>query len=157
RVHLLPVPVVRVCRRTGPSELLGALTRPIPAFCVWVSALAVWHLPVLYDLALENERLHAFEHATFMLGGLLVWSVLLDPARRGLLPGWRRFGYALTLLAVSGVLANVLILSYRPLYPDYAGDEPRPLALTPLADQNLAAVVMMLEQVVTLGGFAALA
>lgn len=146
-VHLVPVPLMRAWR---------AVARPIPAFVVWAAALAVWHVPVLYDAALEHERLHAFEHATFMLGGFLVWSVLLDPARRRLLPGWRRFAYAVGLLAASGALANVLVLSYRPLYPDYAGDEPRPFALTPLGDQNLAAVLMMLEQVVTLGTFAAL-
>jgi cytochrome c oxidase assembly factor CtaG len=109
-------------------------------------ALGVWHVPALYDRALESERLHAFEHGTFLVSGLLVWAVLLDPARRGLLPGWRRVGYALALLAASGILGNVLVLSYRPLYPAYGS----------LRDQDLAGLVMMVEQVLTLGGLALL-
>ena len=156
--HLFPVSVVRAARRLGRQHLIGLATRPLPAFVVWAAALAAWHVPALYDRALENERLHAFEHATFLLGGLLVWSVLLDPARRGLLPGWRRFGYAVALFAVSAALGNALVLSYRPLYPAY--DVPaaqRPYELTPLRDQNLAAVVMMIEQLATFGTFALLA
>ena len=156
RVHLLPPPVVRAARRVGLDRLAAAATRPAPAFALWALALASWHVPAAYDAALGNERLHAFEHATFLAAGLLVWSALLDPARRGLLAGWRRFGYALALLAASGILANTLVLSYRPLYPFYAKPEERPLALSPLQDQDLAALVMMLEQLATVGTLAVL-
>lgn len=127
--------------------------RPLPAFAVWAAAIAFWHVPAFYGLALEHERLHAFEHATFMAGGVLVWSQLLDPARRGLLRGWWRFGYALLVLAAAQALANVLVLSYRPLYAAYA-DTQRPLGLSAIGDQDAAAVVMMVEQVLTLGTFA---
>ncbi|HET7647271.1 MAG TPA: cytochrome c oxidase assembly protein [Gaiellaceae bacterium] len=155
--HLMPAPVVRAARRLRLHRLFGFVTRPGPAFVVWAGSLAVWHVPAVYDDALADEHLHALEHACFLVGGLLVWSVLLDPARRRLLPGWRRVGYAVALLAASGVLANVLVLSYRPLYPAYDEAAARPLALTPLHDQDLAALVMMLEQLVTLGTFAAFA
>lgn len=154
--HLFPVPLVRASRRVRLNRLLSFVTRPAPAFALWAAALALWHLPALYDGALEHEQLHAFEHVSFMATGILVWAVLIDPARRSLLPGWRRFGYALALLAASSLLANVLILSYRPLYPAYSTPEPRLFGLTPLGDQNLAAVVMMVEQLATLGTFAVL-
>lgn len=137
-VHLLPLRIV--------PRLSALLVRPTVAFCCWAVALGVWHVPELYDRALESERLHAFEHGTFLVAGLLVWAVLLDPGRRGLLPGWRRVGYALALLAASGILGNVLVLSYRPLYPAYGS----------LPDQDLAGLVMMVEQVLTLGGLALL-
>ena len=152
-VHLFPVSMVRVARRTGVGRLLAAGARPAPAFAVWAASLAVWHVPALYDRALENERLHAFEHLTFIAAGLLVWSVLLDPARRRLLAGWQRFAYALALLAASGVLGNVLVLSYRPIYPAYAQPD-AVLRLSPVHDQDLAGLVMMIEQLATLGTFA---
>jgi len=154
-VHLFPVWVMRPARKLGVHRLLGFLTRPVPAFTLWAAALGLWHVPALYDAALEHERLHAVEHLSFMAAGVVVWTVLLDPGRRRLLPGWRRFGYALALLAASGVLANTLILSYRPLYPDYTGEGvARPFSLSPLEDQDLAALVMMVEQLATLGTFA---
>src|SRR5262245_48068955 len=62
--HLFPVPVLRAARRLGPQHLIGFATRPLPAFCIWAVALAAWHVPALYDRAPENDRLHAFEHAT---------------------------------------------------------------------------------------------
>ena len=136
--------------------MLACATRPAVAFLVWASALAIWHIPACYDRALESEPLHALEHMTFMVGGLLVWTVLLDPARRGTLAGWRRFGYALALLAASGILANALILSYRPLYPSYAHSVKRSFGLTAVGDQDLAGLVMMLEQLATVGTVAVL-
>ena len=154
--QLLPRSAVRVARRLRLHHVPAFATRPAVAFATWAGALAVWHIPAAYDRALESEPLHAFEHATFLLAGLLVWAALLDPARRGTLAGWRRFGYALALLAASGVLANTLILSYDPLYPSYADATSRPLGLTPVGDQDLAALVMMLEQLATVGTFAVL-
>ena len=154
-VHLLPRRTVRPARRLRLHRMVGFATRPLPAFAFWAASLGIWHIPAAYDLALESEPLHAFEHATFLVAGLLVWSVLLDPARRGGLPGWRRFGYAIALLAASGALANTLVLSYRPLYPAYAGPD-RPYALSPVRDQDLAALAMMVEQLATLGTFALL-
>ena len=154
--HLVPVPVMRGARALGLHRLLGAATRPSVAFAVWAVGLGVWHVPALYDAALANERLHAFEHGTFVIGGVLVWSVLLDPAKRGRVPGWRGFGYALGLLAATTALSNVLVLSYRPLYPAYDVAGPRIVDISPLRDQDLAALVMMLEQLATVGVFAAL-
>lgn len=139
--------VVRVLPFRAVGRLTRLLVRPWVALAFWAAALGLWHVPALYDAALGNEWLHAFEHGTFFAAGLLVWSVLLDPAQRGLLPGWRRCGYALALLAASGALGNVLVLSYRPLYPAYDN----------LRDQDIAALVMMVEQALTFGGVALLA
>ena len=154
-VHLAPARVIAAARRLGLHRVLALATRPAVAFVFWAAALAAWHVPAAYDLALESEPLHAFEHATFMAAGLLVWTALLDPARRGTLSGWRRFGYALALLAASGALANTLVLSYRPLYPAYAAPAAR-FGLSPVRDQDLAGLLMMLEQFATLGTFAVL-
>jgi cytochrome c oxidase assembly factor CtaG len=89
-----------------------------------------------------------------MLLRLLLSTVLLDRSLRRSLPRWRSLGTALALLAASGVLANTLVLSYRPLYPSYTDTAGRPLGLSPVGDQDLAALVMMLEQLATLGTFA---
>jgi len=152
---LAPLLAVLAIRGTVLARPLAAV-RPAPAFAVWAAALAVWHVPAFYDAALAHERLHMLEHATFVAGGVLVWSALLGVARRGLLDGWRGFGYAVGLLAATTVLSNVLVLAYRPLYPAYDEPGPRLLELSPLRDQNLAALVMMVEQFLTFGTFAAL-
>ena len=66
----------------GVRTVLGTLLRPRVAFSLWAANLAIWHVPYLYDLALEHQNLHDFEH--------VCWVVLraprLDAARRSRLP-----------------------------------------------------------------------
>jgi cytochrome c oxidase assembly factor CtaG len=161
------VPVLVVLSLRGPLSLallpgralavlrpLGFLLRPSFAFAVWASALALWHVPTLYDAVLERHLLHDLEHTTFFLGGVLVWMQLLGPARRGTLTPGRRLAYALALFVCTQALANVLVFSYRPLYPSYAEVTGRPFGLSAVGDQDLAALVMTLEQLATIGVFA---
>ena len=150
---LLPAPALR---RLYRLRRLGVLLRPSVAFALWATFLAVWHIPALYDAALGNGVVHDAEHASFLLGGLLVWAQLIDPARRSALSSGGKLGYALVLFVCSQALANVLVLSYRPLYPAYADLTGRPLGLTATGDQDAAGLVMMLEQFATLGTFALL-
>jgi putative membrane protein len=51
--------------REPPWALCGVLTKPGVAHAVFVD-LYVWHLPVLYDAALNNEQIHVVEHLCFM-------------------------------------------------------------------------------------------
>ena len=143
---LLPAALlVPLSRSRTLRTLLGFLLRPEVAFTIWAVTLALWHVPALYDAVLARPLLHELEHAMFFLGGVLVWVQLIDPARRGRLSAWARLGYALVLFACGQALANVLLLSSGTLYPAYAD----------FADQRRAAVVMMVEQLLTLGVFAA--
>ena len=83
--------------------------------------------------------------------GVLVWVQLVDPARRRDLGFVGRLALAIALFAAGQVLADVLIFAMRPLYGSYAEQPDRLLGLTPLEDQRLAGLVMMSEQVLTLG------
>src|SRR5439155_1483305 len=55
------------------------LLRPPVAFALWAVNLAVWHVPWLYDLALQHAALHDLEHLCWVVAGLLVWTLLVDP------------------------------------------------------------------------------
>ena len=50
----------------------------------------------------------------------------------------------------------MLIFSLRPLYPAYAGQAHRVFGLSPVHDQQLAGLVMTIEQMLALGVFAAI-
>jgi len=145
---VLPVRLGRLAARAG------ALPAWAPV-ALWAAALAAWHVPAAYDAALGNELLHGLEHLSFLAAGLLVWTQLVDPARRRRLGTGARLAVAGAMFAAGQLLADVLFLS-GPLYPAYAGAEARPLGLSAAADQQLAGLVMMVEQTVALGAFAAL-
>jgi cytochrome c oxidase assembly factor CtaG len=155
-VFLLPPPVLRPFARSRPVRAtLDFLLRPAVSFAVWALALAAWHVPQAYDAALDHPALHVAEHATLFLGGTLLWTQIVDPARRHRLTPGRRAAFAASALGAGMVLCEVLLAS-GPLYPHYAGALDRPFGLTWASDQNRAALLMMAEQIATLGPAAAL-
>jgi len=155
-VFLLPQKPLRVLARARPlRSLVSFLLRPTVSFAVWALAIGAWHVPAAYDAAIAHPALHAAEHATFLLAGLLVWTQIVDPtghARRS--PGRRALFAGAVLVAGMG-LSEVLLLS-APLYPHYAHVLHRPLGFTAAEDQRRAALLMMAEQIATLATAAAL-
>ena len=95
--------------------------------------------------------MHNLEHLSFLIAGTLVWAQLVDPARRGELTAAQRLGFAGLLFAFGTILSDVLIFSFHSLYPSYAGQDERLWGLSAVRDQQLAGIVMMVEQLVTLG------
>jgi putative membrane protein len=153
-LFLLPAPILRAL--AGVTWLRRALTfllRPKPSFGAWALTLGVWHVPVIYDAALTRPWLHELEHVSFLVAGLLVWSQLIDPARRAELDVRGRILYAGALVATAHLLIHPVLLSDRAFYPAYASQPRRLLGLSPLSDQHWAALVMTVEQLLTLGAF----
>lgn len=154
---LLPAPILGPVARLRPlRSFLRTITRPVVAFAIWAVAIAVWHVPAIYDYVLTHRWAHDLQHASFVLAGFLVWYVLIDPARHGSLTRSRRLGLAVAVFAAGQILSLVLVFSFDPLYPTYAAQDERLLGLSPIADQRLAGIVMMVEQIVTLGTCVAL-
>lgn len=143
RGQLFAVVVPAAVRRLAARRAVRALLRPGPSLVVWASLLWIWHVPAVYDGALAHEQLHVAEHGSFLLGGLLLWNQLVDPARRGALSLWGSLACALTAMLIAQLLVGMLVLSYRPLY-----------AYGSAADQSLAGLVMAVSQLATLGTFA---
>ena len=148
---LLPAPVLRPLARARLLRLLlEALLRPEVSFAAWAGSLAAWHVPQAYDAALAHPALHALEHASLFLGGLLLWTQIVDPARRAHLSPGRRAAFGALALLASMALSETL-LSTAPLYDHYAGVADRPFGLTWASDQRVAALLMTAEQLATLG------
>ena len=135
---------------------LAFLLRPKVAFALWAIVIAAWHVPAAYDYTLTHQVVHDLEHLSFVVVGVLVWVQLVDPARRRDLGIVGRLALAIALFAAGQLLADVLIFAQRPLYGSYAERPERLLGLSPLEDQRLAGLVMMGEQLLTLGTCVAL-
>ncbi len=152
-VFLLPASLLApLARSARVRSVLGTLLRPRVAFTLWAANLAVWHVPGLYDLALRHDALHDFEHACWVLTGVLVWTLLVDPGGHRRLSRGGRVALAAAMFAAGQILTDVLVFSFRPLYPAYGGS----YGISALTDQKLAGVAMMVEQLLTLGILVAL-
>jgi len=143
---LAPLARVRVLRRA-----LAFLLRPAVAISLWVATLVAWHVPALYEAALDSPAIHRLEHLSFVVVGLLVWTLIIDPAHHVRLTVNERIGVAVLLFWIGQVLSYVFVFGFEPYYDVYAEQPERLLGLSPLADQRLAGVVMMVEQALTLG------
>jgi putative membrane protein len=139
-----------IARDRDVRAVVSFLLRPKIAFGLWAINLAVWHIPSLYITAVLHPWLHDLEHACWMLAGLLVWTLLIDPGGHRRLTNAVRIALGAAMFGVGQVLTDVLVFSMHPLYSLYRGA----YGLSALSDQKLAGIVMMVEQTIVLGTFA---
>lgn len=147
-----------VVRATPLRHGWRAITAPVTILVLHALALWIWHIPGLFEGALKNESVHAFQHLCFFVTAALFWWALV----RG---RYGRAGYGAAALFVfmtamhSGILGALITVAGRLWYPLYAGRS-RSVGVDPLADQQLAGLIMwipagVLLTVLALGLFAA--
>jgi putative membrane protein len=123
---------------------LRVLTNPVVCGVVYIATLTIWHLPFLYDLALQNRPVHIAEHFMFFGAALFFWWPLLSPSRE-----FPPAPYAIQMLYLAGIIIGMtplfayITFSADVLYPTYEF-APRITSLTPAGDQLLAGVMMKL-------------
>jgi cytochrome c oxidase assembly factor CtaG len=147
-------PVLAPILRIRVFDRLRVLSHPAVAFPLWTIDLYVWHAPALYQAALRNPGVHALEHAMFLAFGINIWMCLVGPLPT---PSWfgnlARLFYIVAVRLAGTVLGNIFLWSGTVFYPFYThGDAIN--HISPLADQNIAGAVMMVEEsFLTLGLF----
>ena len=124
---------------------LRVLSNPFVALPIWAANLALWHVPAMYEAAVENGAVHALEHTAFFAAGIVLWLPVLEtlPA-----PEWfgtgAKLGYIVGVRLVATLIGNVFVWGGAPFYDVYeTGDDY--LGLSPSGDQSLAGSLMMLE------------
>jgi len=129
----------------------GFFGGPVFAIILYVVVMWVWHVPALYDAALEAGTVHVLEHVLFASAGLLYWWHLLSPIRsRRRLGGMGPVVYMLITKLLVGLLGIALTFAPEALYGFY--ENQRPIwGLTPETDQQGAGAVMAIEQSIVMG------
>jgi putative membrane protein len=119
------------------------VTKPSSSWILFAVTLWIWHAPLLYQAALNNQTIHNLEHIGFLLTALLFWWVLINPSR----PAYWRYGvgipYLFTTALHSSILGVLLTFATQPWYPFYA-ETVAAWGLSPLQDQQLAGLLMWL-------------
>jgi putative membrane protein len=147
-------PLLAPVLRIRLFDRLRVLAHPAVAFPLWAVDLYVWHLPVLYQAALRHPAVHVLEHACFLGLGVNMWMCLFGPLP---MPQWfgnlGRLLYIVAVRLTATVLGNIFLWSGTLFYPFYLhGDAIH--HISPIADQNLAGAIMMVEEsILTLGLF----
>ena len=152
---LLLLSLSRVIMRPATRRLahverrLGAFASPWTGLVLWLSLMYLWHVPALYDAALESPVVHLLEHASFFTAGVCVWWPLIQPVpMRRPLKGFQTVGYIAAAKFGLAALGLYLTWSSSVFYPYYE-QVPRIWGLSAVADQNAGGAIMMVEQSVT--------
>jgi putative membrane protein len=130
----------RALQRPAFTRPWGVLTSPVIALVLHAAVRWLWHLPVLFDAALADERIHAIQHLSFFLTAVLFWWALIH-GRYG------RIGYGVGVAFVfvtvihSGLLAAMLAFADHPLYAPHA-HATAAWGMSPLVDQQRAGLLM---------------
>ena len=118
----------------------GALSLAPIAWTLHVVTLWLWHAPIFYEMALQAEPVHEFEHATFFLTALLFWWLLFAPHGRRLNIG-AKVAYLFAAMLQGTILGAVITFARHPWYWSYFGTT-KAWGFTPLEDQQLAGLIM---------------
>ncbi len=132
------VPVAHFARRPFIRRPSAFITRPAIAWFLHGLAIWLWHIPSLFERAIRNDIIHAVQHVSFLATGIAFWWAVLNPVRRA------RRGLSILLLFTTavhtGVLGALMTFARSPWYADYMRSAH--FGLTPLADQQLAGMIM---------------
>ncbi|MER8440820.1 cytochrome c oxidase assembly protein [Mesorhizobium sp. M1312] len=154
----LPISLRQTLGAAGHAKPLQAVwaatSRPVAATILHAIAIWAWHVPGLFEAALERGFLHYAQHASFFGTGVLFWWALLPrPGRE------QAYGSAVMHLFFTslhtGLLGVLLVVSPRLWYPENAAGA-QLWRLSPLEDQQLAGLVMWVPAGLIYGGAALL-
>ncbi len=119
-----------------------ALTRPVPALLISNAIIIFWHIPGVYDRALQSEPVHVLQHGSFLLAALLAWWSVLSP-----LPAWPKLPeplqcvYLFLISLPGGLVGAFITFAAVPFYHFYA-NSPRIFGIDLEVDQQLAGLMM---------------
>lgn len=148
-------PVWLIQRVVVKTPWLYAIARriltPIPAFFIFSIGYSIWHIPVIYDGALQNSTLHHIEHVVFLAVSLIAWWPIMSRVPE--LPATGRLGQLVYLfllpIAQIAVFASITF-AWENLYPTY-DMAPTWFLRTQIEDQTLAGAFMNVSSMLAFG------
>jgi cytochrome c oxidase assembly factor CtaG len=126
----------------GRRAASATLFRPQVVLPLWLVTYFVWHLPWIYDYALEHPHslLHV-EHVTYLVAGIALWW----PVVHGRFSSGAKALYLFAAFVLASPIGLLLALIPRPVYAFYE-NAPRSWGPGPLFDQQIAGMTMAFEQ-----------
>tara|TARA_B100001121_G_C18698943_1_gene626390 strand:+ start:27 stop:2273 length:2247 start_codon:yes stop_codon:yes gene_type:complete len=123
-------------------RIFHGLTHPVFALTAFTVATWAWHVPVLYELALQDPTWHKIEHVLFLGTALLFWWPVIEPwPSRSPWPRWAMIPYLLLADIQNTVFSAFFSFYETPIYETYR-TAPRIVSMTALEDQSVAGAIM---------------
>jgi len=130
-----------VTRITWLSRVMRFLLSTIPAFIIGNALMIGWHLPIVYNAAVNSDVIHSIQHQSFLVVGLFFWWPLMSKVRE-----WPRLSTPLDCLYLfaqtipGGILGAFLVYASPETYSAYTNV--RPWGVTADIDMEVAGLLM---------------
>lgn len=140
---VLGLPKMNIAPQSTLGKLLGFFLDPWVALSLWSAIIIFWNLPAGFNASIVSNTAAAFLPTLYLLGGLMVWAVVLRPfttvqGRSYGNRGWFGLLAALPMM----LIASVWLYSPKVLYSPYVSA----LCLwnlSPLQNQQISGWIMM--------------
>lgn len=142
--HLLLMVVAAPLILLATRHSFNMRWRPHPVFCWMAGTLIVilWHIPTVFELALEVPSWHMIEDVSFILAGLLFWYPVIHPGLA--IRPWTLPLYLFLATLPCDALSAFLAFCGHVVYRSYLSAAGGMFGLSPLEDQALAGALMWL-------------
>ena len=140
--HLLLMVVAAPLILIGVRPSLHMRWHPHPALCWLAGSLTVilWHVPLMFELAMRFSYWHMIEYASFFVAGLLFWYPVIHAEFTS--GPWLLPLYLFLATLPCDALSAFLAFCGRVVYPNYLSARGGMFGLSPLEDQALAGTLM---------------
>ncbi len=142
---------IQIISKPALRKMEGLLRRPLVAWLIGVATIWIWHIPSLYNLTLQSDTLHIFEHLCFLVSGVIFWWPILAPLPESRMPALMVVPYLFASAAASILLGILETFSGPGIYPAYISPEDiyhllpllrGRLGLNPVIDHQLGGLMM---------------
>lgn len=117
------------------------LVRPEICWLAAAAALAGWHIPAAFTLAMQSAAWHFAEQSSFLVTGLLFWWPVVQPWPSVLRPDLSMILYLFFATLPCDILSGFLVFCDRVVYPLYLSSS-HLFGFSALGDQQCAAALM---------------
>jgi len=139
--HLLLMIVAAPLILLGVGSSFRLRWRPnlVVAWLAGSLTVIIWHVPVIFELALRSPFWHTFEHASFLVAGIVFWWPAVHTSFDA--HSWSLPIYFFLATLPCDALSAFLAFCGHVVYPPYTSGH-RHFGLSPLDDQALAGALM---------------
>jgi putative membrane protein len=146
-----PLLLASLPERVDAGGRISAALRPTYCWVLGIAAMALWHVPTFFDIAMRHASLHLLEQVSFVATALAFWWPVFGPGRSARLHPVVSVVYLATACICCTVIGVAITFARTELYPMYLepADHLRALSLirdgwgiSPRLDQQLGGLLM---------------
>jgi putative membrane protein len=138
-------------RSVQGQKIFRLLSHPVMACLAFNLVFTLWHIPFLYDWALQDRMVHNLEHFSMIATALMLWLPLWSPLKELRLSFPMQMFYLIAIAIAQLPVFAYVTFSPMVLYPTYEM-APRLTLLSAAADQQLGGVLMKINGMLVLFG-----